>query len=33
MLEAVAADVIKRTVRIGDIYLAPLPMAAANVRA
>ncbi|MHA6728828.1 MotA/TolQ/ExbB proton channel family protein [Devosia sp. A369] len=31
LLEGVAADVIKSTVRIGDIYLAPLPMTDAHV--
>ena len=32
MADAVAADVVKKTVRIGDIYLAPSQKAAANVR-
>lgn len=33
LAEAVAADVVKKTVRIGDIYLAPTGKAADDVRA
>jgi len=33
LAEAVAADVVKKTVRIGDIYLAPTEQAADDVRA
>ncbi|HHY49734.1 MAG TPA: MotA/TolQ/ExbB proton channel family protein [Alphaproteobacteria bacterium] len=33
MADAVAADVVKRTVRIGDIYLAPTAKTAPDVRA